>query len=139
VLADVQSSTFGAGVGPRYTTFIFAAEQTGGLVLPVKVTYAFFKSQGPPPDNFFDYSKVYELQVVRTPQCDETLESLGHIRSVDESGKPLPSTDVLRWLDGAPSDSVKTDSILPCYIVRPGNYRVLSRVQEGRIKPATTR
>lgn len=53
VLADVGSLVFGAGLGPKYTTFIFGVEKSGGVVAPVKVSYAFFKSQGPPPDGFF--------------------------------------------------------------------------------------
>ena len=77
VLADVSTLTFGAGLGPKYTGFIFGVEESGSAgVVPVKVSYAFFKSQGPPPVSFFDYSKRYELQAVRESKCDESVNSL---------------------------------------------------------------
>jgi len=65
VLAEVSTLTFGAGLGPKYTSFIFGVEEDGSThVVPVKISCAFFKSDGPPPDSFFDYSKRYEL-----PSC----------------------------------------------------------------------
>jgi hypothetical protein len=133
VLADVSSFAFGAGLGPQHTTFVFAVEQDGGTrVEPVKVSYAFFKSEGPPPDSFFDYSKRYELQVVRDTKCDESVDSLSHVKNVDQSGKPLPPTDALRFLEGAPKDALKSDAILPCYVLRPGKYKVLSQEKESK-------
>jgi hypothetical protein len=127
VLADVGSLAFGSGLGPKYTTFIFGIENRAGVITPVKISYAFFKSQGPPPDSFFDHSKLYELQAVREPRCDEALSSLAQIKNVDESGKPLPPTDSLRVLDGTPKGILKPDLVLPCYVVRAGKYRMRSQ------------
>lgn len=128
VLADVSTLTFGAGLGPKYTSFIFGAEEGGSAhVVPVKVSYAFFKSDGPPPESFFDYSKRYELQAVREPKCDESVNSLSYVKNVDESGKPLPPTYVLRFLKGAPKVVLKPDAVLPCYVLRPGNYKLLDQ------------
>lgn len=134
VLADVSSFAFGAGLGPQHTTFVFAVEQNGGTrVEPVKVSYAFFKSEGPPPERFFDYSKRYELQTVRDTKCDESVDSLSHVKNVDQSGKPLPPSDALRFLDGAPKNVLKSDAVLPCYVLRPGKYKVLSQDKESKI------
>lgn len=134
VLADVSSIAFGAGLGPQHTTFVFAVEHDGQKrVEPVKVSYAFFKSEGPPPDSFFNYSKRYELRVVRDTKCDESVDSLSHIKNVDQSGKPLPPTDALRFLEGAPKDALKYDGILACYVLRPGKYKVLSTDKEGKV------
>src|SRR5207302_8406898 len=84
VLADVGSIAYGAGLGPQYITFIFGVEEDGGAqVAPVKISYAFFKSVGLPPDSFFDYSKRYRLQAVRDPKCDESLKSLSYVKNVD--------------------------------------------------------
>lgn len=133
VLADVSSFAFGAGLGPKYTTFIFAVEEDGGKrVAPVKVSYAFFKSEGPPPDSFFDYSKRYELQVLRDTKCDESVSSLSYVKNVDQSGKPLQPTYAVRFLEGAPKDLLKSDAILPCYTLRPGMYKVLSHRTERK-------
>lgn len=132
VLADVGSLVFGAGLGPKYTTFIFGVEKSGGAIMPVKVSYTFFKSQGPPPDSFFDHSKLYELRAGREPNCDETLSSLAQIENVDESGRPLPPTDALRVLEGAPRDILQPDLLLPCYVLRAGKYKVLSKNRSNR-------
>jgi hypothetical protein len=133
VLADVSMLTFGAGLGPKYTSFIFGVEEGGGVrVVPVKVSYAFFKSDGLPPDSFFDYSKRYELQAVRESKCDEAVKSLAYVKNVDDSGKPLPPTYALRFLKGAPKIELKPDAVLPCYVLRPGKYKVLTREKEGK-------
>jgi hypothetical protein len=127
VLASVGSLVFGAGLGPKSITFIFGVEQSGRAIAPVKISYAFFKSQGPPPDSFFDHSKLYEFQAVRNPTCDETVDSLAYVKNVDGSGKPLPPSYVLRFLDGAPKDVLKPDAVLPCYVLRPGEYKILGQ------------
>jgi hypothetical protein len=127
VLADVSTLAFGVGLGPQYVVFIFGVEKGTERVEPVKIAYAFFKSDGPPPDSFFDYFKQYELQAVRESKCDETVESLAYVKNVDESGKPLPSTYALRFLEGAPKIELKPDAVLPCYVLRPGKYKVLSQ------------
>jgi len=131
VLAEIGSLAFGAGLGPKYTTFIFGVEKDG-VIAPVKVSYAFFKSQGPPPDSFFDHSKLYKLEALREPKCDETLSSLAQIKNVDESGKPLPPTNVLRLLDGAPKELLKPDLVLPCYVLRAGKYKLISQEKPNR-------
>jgi hypothetical protein len=126
VLADVSSLTFGVGLGPQHTTFIFAIEQDGGMrVKPVKVSYVFFKSEGPPPDSFFDYSKRYELQVIRDTRCDERVDSLSYVKNADQSGNSMSPSYVLRFLEGAPKDVLEPDAILSCYILRPGKYKIL--------------
>ncbi len=126
VLAWKETFAFGAGLGPQYVVFVFGVEKGEAPLNPIKVAYAFFKSDGPPPDSFFDYSKRYELQAVRDPKCDESVNSLSYAKNVDESGKPSPPTYVLRFLPGAPKVVLKPDAILPCYVLRPGNYKLLA-------------
>jgi hypothetical protein len=119
----------------------FRAKATvGARVAPIKIAYAFFKSDGPLPDRFFDYSKQYELQAVRDTRCDESVERFSYVKSVDhESGKPLPPTYVLKFLEGAPKDILNPDAVLPCYVLRPGKYRVLSQKKDGPPSAPTTR
>ena len=74
VLAWRFSLVIGAGLGPQYEGFVFAAE-AGVSIRPTKIYYAIFQSDGLLPDSFFDYSKRYELQVVRHTRCDESVES----------------------------------------------------------------
>jgi hypothetical protein len=134
VLADVASLTFGAGVGPQYQKFIFGVEsknlQGQTVITPVEILYAFFKDQGPLRDEFFDHSKVYELNVVRDSQCDQTLSNLSYVRNSDETGKELPATRILQVLYGAPHDALKPDAILPCYVLHGREYKVLHQDAE---------
>jgi hypothetical protein len=140
VLAWKETFAFGAGVGPQYEVFVFGIEKhRGPRVTPIKVAYAFFKSDGPLPDSFFDYSKQYELQAVRDTRCDESVEGLSYVKSVEhQSGKPLPPTYVLRFLEGAPKDVLKPDAVLACYVLRPGKYRILSQKKDVAPSAPTT-
>lgn len=85
--------------------------------------YKFYKSEPPLPNSFLDYSIRYELQLTRESSCDETVQSLSYEKNVDETGKQLPPTYVLQFLEGAPKDAIKPDAILSCYVLRPGKYR----------------
>ena len=128
VLAHVDRLVVGSGVGPQYETFVFGVESKNArgeqVVVPVKVAYAFFKSGGPLPDSFFDHSKLYELRVVRDSNCDDSVSNLSYVKNEDETGKQLPPTYILRFLDGAPKDGLKPDLVLSCYALRSGNYRL---------------
>jgi hypothetical protein len=134
VLAWKETLLREAGVGPQHVVFIFGVETDGGVrVTPIKVAYAFFKSDGPPPDSFFDHSKLYELQAVRDPRCDEKASDLSYEQSTDETGKPLPPRYVLRFLDGASKDVLKPHAVLPCYILYCGHYKIVSQGKESKI------
>ena len=127
VLAYKDTLAFGAGLGPRYSVFVFGVRtrSQSSQVNPVKVAYAFSASEAPPPDSFFDYSKLYELQATREPKCDETVSSLSQEKNVDVTGKELPPTDVLHFVEGAPKIPLTPSLVLPCYIVYAGKYKVL--------------
>jgi hypothetical protein len=143
VLADVDHLTgfLKGSFGDRYQVFVFGTEskekQRDHLAL-VKVMYEFYKSDPSLTDSFFDYSNRYELQLVRESSCDETVQSLSYEKNVDETGKPLPSTYVLRLLDGVPKHVLKPDALLPCYVLRPGKYRVLSAGKKSKLDSKTS-
>lgn len=145
VLAGVDYLTgyLRGGFGDRYQVFVFGRERRSHRdpVAPIKVMYKFFyKTEPALPDSFLDSSKRYELQLVREPSCDETVKNLSYQKNEDETGKPLPSTYVLRLLNGAPKNVLKPDSVLPCYILTPGKYRVLMhhnvRVPRSFVQPS---
>jgi hypothetical protein len=130
VLAGVNYLTgyLRGGFGDSYEVFIFAPEprSCSGSIVPVKVMYKFFyKRDSALPDSFFDFSKRFELLLVRQPSCDETVQNLSYQKNTDESGKPLPSTYILHPLDGVPTDVLNPDLVLPCYVLTPGKYKVL--------------
>lgn len=95
---------------------------------PVRISYQFFKQEPRLPGPFFSYSTIYELRVTRDPSCDVTVEHLSHMKNEEAgTGKPLPPTNVLHILDGAPKDVLKPEALLPCYVLKPGKYKVVSR------------
>jgi hypothetical protein len=90
-----------------------SAARASEFLPPIKIMYKFYKSELPLPESFLDYSIVYELQLTRESSCDETGKSLSFEKNVDENGKQLPPTHVLRFLDGAPKDAIEPDAFLP--------------------------
>lgn len=116
--------------GQRYEVFIFGIDKwdrAGKSAAPIKVVYEFYRDEPNLPEKFFDFSSRYDLAVVRDIKCDESVKSLSYEANASESGKPLPATYVLKVLDGAPTDVLKPDLILPCFILRPGQYKVVSK------------
>jgi len=133
VLARIEGLTYRINPlgGQRYEVFIFGIDKwersSGKSASPVKVVYEFYRDEPNLPEKFFDFSSRYELTVVRDTKCDESVKSLSYEVNLSDSGKPLPATYVLKVLDGAPTDVLKPDLILPCFILRPGQYKVVSK------------
>lgn len=123
VMADVASLAFGTGIGAQWVSFIFAVETSSGKVIPVRIAYAFYKPGELPPDAFWDYSKVYDLNVKRDPKCDTTVQAISFDKNVDEHGNKLPATFVLHSTKNAPPFSFKPDTVLPCYVLWHGQYK----------------
>jgi hypothetical protein len=103
-------------------------------VSPVKVVYEFYRDEPNLPEKFFDFSSRYKLTVVRDTKCDESVKSLSFEANVSDSGKPLPAPYVLKVLDGAPNGVLKPDLILPCFVLRPGQYKVVSKGRDSLIR-----
>ena len=117
--------------GQRYEVFVFGIDkwekEAGWSAAPVKVVYEFYRDEPNLPAKFFDFSSRYKLTVVRDTKCDESVKSLSFEANVSHSGKPLPATYVLKVLEGVPTDVLKPDLILPCFVLRPGQYKVVSK------------
>lgn len=142
VLADVFGLADYLLVGEGFNVKVFilgmeASSKQGTLLTPVKVKYRFFNWQPILPQSFFDYSRRYELMVVRDHSCDETVESLSYVQAADPSGKPIGEDLVLRPLEGAPKELLKHDLRLPCYVLTPGNYKALKESKEQTNPPGT--
>jgi hypothetical protein len=128
VLAKIDLVSHGAGLGPHWSKFIFALDESDEHKRPIEIAFAYFGRTGL-SDNFFDYSKVYELKAKREVSCDESVGSLSIIKNVTESGRELPPTNALHLLEGAPNDFLRPEMILPCYIVIQGNVRTVEGKQ----------
>jgi hypothetical protein len=123
VIADVASTAFGAGLGPNWLSFVFAVETSKGGVYPVRIAYAFYKTEQIPPDSFWDYSALYDLTVHRDPECDTTVRAISYEKNVDEHANELPSTFVLQYAKNYPSPPLKPATALPCYMLWYGQYK----------------
>jgi len=127
VLAEVQRP-YGAGLGPLWQFFIFGVESESDRdkIKPVLVAYLFHSYKLDPPlrEPFFDHSKLYALAVVREGKCDEGISTLSIIENETETGKPLPPSPGIWFVDGAPKDVLRPEMVLPCYIFSRGDYRV---------------
>jgi len=97
----------------------------GKPLVPIKVVYKFYRDEPNLPEEFFDFSDFYELSVIRDPKCDESVKSLSYETDL-EPGKPPSPRNILRVLTGAPADVLKPDLMLPCFVLRPGQYRTIS-------------
>lgn len=124
---DYLTGFLKGGLGDRYEVFVFGVDPSNhdGSITPVKVMYRFFQSESALPDSFLDVAKHYELQVVREPNCDETVQSLSYQKNTDERGRPIASSYILHPLTGIPQGILKPDLMLPCYVLRPGRYKML--------------
>ena len=124
ILADLALQFHGAGLGPKYQTFIFGVEQNDGHIQPVKISYVYFGRSGL-ASGLFDYTKRFELRAVREKRCDDSVEHLSWVKNSDSSGRELPPTYVLRLLDGVPDALIKPEMNLPCYFVGEGHLRLV--------------
>jgi hypothetical protein len=125
VIADVASLGFGSGLGPLRTSFIFGVEQSDGRMVPVRISYAFYKNEQLPPDSFWDYQILYELRAKRDTHCDTTVERISYEQNVDAEGKKLPPSFILHFAKNAASSSLRPDIVLPCYVLWYSDYKQL--------------
>jgi hypothetical protein len=89
----------------------------------VRIAYAFYKNDQLPPESFWDYSKLYDLDVKRDQKCDTTVEAISSEKNVDEHGNELPAAYVLRSVKNAPANALQRNAYLPCYVLSFGQYR----------------
>ena len=124
-LVVIDRAWLGAGLGPYESIFVFGVTVGGSASRrPVKVRYLFFTQKDELPENFFDSTKQYDLRVRREPQCDEPSQTLLATHNAD--GTPFPPGDGPRFLTNAHA-LVPDSGVLPCYVLNPGEYRLLTK------------
>lgn len=130
VVADVVSLVFGAGVGPKWTKFIFSVEQPDGPNT-VLVAYAFNQRSQLPPDSFWNYANRYELKVKRDQTCDTTVREVSYEKNVDAKGNELPPTFILRMTKNNPVQALDPALKLPCYVLWYSDYKQVKPESAG--------
>jgi hypothetical protein len=125
VLAEVETGmSTGTGLGPRAVEFIFEIEKAEAPVRSVEISYQFFNRDGRLPKSFYDHSNLYELRVVRDKKCDVSVDDISWWKNMDVEGNPMPRTYRLNFLDAFPEDMLNPNTVLPCYVLHAGDYKV---------------
>lgn len=123
VWAVIEDWSPHTGMSDRFQHFIFGVEskdQEGNkIATPVLIIYLIPRSDDTLPKLFFDYSNVLELRVNRIPD-DITLGSVALIKYMTtDNQEALPPDLIMRLLDGAPTNILKMDMVLPYYELFP--------------------
>lgn len=89
----------------------------------IKVLYTYLGDEAALPEEIFDGSKRWRFNLTRDRSCDGPLP--GKAESKDsaaetKTGAQLPQLQRTR---GAEAEAVPTDSSLPCYVLRPRDFR----------------
>lgn len=132
VVADVASLVFGAGLGHKWVSFIFAAEQTNGPKL-IRIAYAFDVDSQLPPDSFWNYRNRYEMRVRRDPRCDTTVQDISYERNLDPKGGELPPSFILHFTKNSPVNALRPDLMLPCYVLWHSDYKLVEAESSGQV------
>src|ERR1035438_5751858 len=82
VLAAIDTVMRSSDLNCRYESFIFGAESSGErgkkIIVPVKISHAYYADEEPFPGSFYDHSKLYEFRVRRDHWGDETVNDLAY-------------------------------------------------------------
>ena len=122
---------------PHAQEFIFGMETKDGrsgkeAVVPIYVSYEYYPGSEKLPENFFDYSKKYELSVIKE-NLDFFLEEVayGRFNVSDEGGDRSSYIDKqwprLKILDGVPESILRIDMdiTLPRYKLATIKYKII--------------
>jgi hypothetical protein len=123
------------GMSDRFQIFVFGVEskdQEGNKIAsPVLVNYLIPRSDDILPELLFHYSNVIELHVNHLPH-DLPLESVALIKYMTADNKEAHPPDIImRLLDGAPTNILKMDMVLPYYDVLPDGYRCIGTIDDS--------
>lgn len=134
VVASLNSITFGAW-SPKYQSFLFLPEAKNNPSInrrPTRILYKFFKPDNYLKREFFDYSKLYELKVLRKPDCDERLNEFGYeTMSTEVDGKTTETEKIkiFKLLSGVQEILFDENEVLSCYALQENNYILKKTVQ----------
>ena len=122
------------GMSDRFQQFVFEVESTdqqgNKITTPVLINYLIPRSDASLPKVFLDYKNVLELHVNRLPY-DKILESVALIKYLTADNKEARPPDlIMRLLDGAPTNILKMDMVLPYYEILPGGYRCIDTIDD---------
>lgn len=89
----------------------------------IKVIYQRWHNEPELPTELLNSKSLWNFVLIRNGVCDSTLKSLLYIQGKTEGNAEglLPK---LSLTSGAEAEVIPQDTILPCYLLRPGNLRI---------------
>lgn len=125
VFAAINSLTSGAGVGPKFQTFIFEEiepKKSNDKMRFLRIVYEYFHHNNRLDSSFYDYQVFYEVKLIRKVSCDQKLSEFAY----EQNGDSNPPTSILNILPGANKELLSEDHVLPCYVLSELNYKKLA-------------
>ena len=118
------------GDGGDLLAFVFIPDTTNKETPPktaIAVDYRWFSDERELPNSFFDYSKHFEIRVLRNSGCDTTAADFFYLKLFHDDALKKPSERIYRFqaAANAPKMDFADDFKLSCYEMRPGNYSIL--------------
>jgi hypothetical protein len=89
----------------------------------VKVSYRFYLRDPQLPASFLDYTKLHRFVLTRDETCDETWGALTTRYLFDRNGNFRGGQNAIVYSSNAPVPEIDRQAVLPCYAVRPQDYK----------------
>ncbi len=128
IVAKVPTETF-TTVGLNYQSLLFEIQNRKTGPELVKLSYRFLIREPQLPSSFLDYSLVHKFRMTRDEGCDESWSDVSSRYIFDDAGKLGAKLEDVVYARNAPALQLQAQSILPCYVVTPEDYRSSKRVK----------
>ncbi|MBK7706205.1 MAG: hypothetical protein IPJ30_10580 [Acidobacteria bacterium] len=113
VKASVNSLIIGAGIGPHYYSYIFAATRIGKKKFNdpplIRLVYRQFQMDKFPERDFYELGERYRLKAIRDTTCDSKPADFGYEQFGDDR------VSVMKLVDDRASDMIDEAAVLDCY------------------------
>jgi hypothetical protein len=117
-------TTFGA----NYQSFVATLQDDKNFAPQVKLVYRFLSYDRGLPAAFMDYNYVHKFRAVRQPDCDESAATVLYSRHPSPTGEMSNSNLSFEYARGAKGVPISSTTVLPCYVVAPGDYKGSTRL-----------
>jgi hypothetical protein len=133
--APMPRSTFGAN-HDSYIALLQGAKNKDNWPF-VKLVYRFLDYDHSLPALFMDYEFVHRFRAVRQPDCDEPTDTMLYSKHLSSFGQVLDTEFSFAFAKNASEIVIPSESILPCYIVTPSDYKGSDRIISRHSDTAT--